>query len=480
MASPVALLNPPTAAPPPVHSAGAERLPVRPVRVRVAAAPVGAWAGRHLPHLLAGVFFALYAALSVRKHRRIESNGFDLGIFEQSVRSYAHGRPPVSDIRGLNLLGDHFSPVVATLAPFYRLFPGPVTLLVAQALLMALSVVPVTRYAAARFGDRTALAVGLGYGLSWGLQQAVAFDFHEIAFAVPLLAFTAVALAEGGHRAAIGWALPLVLVKEDLGLTVAAVGAYLFLRGRRWLGAVVAAVGVGCTALTMLVLLPAANPTGHYEYAGNVTSTLPGADGWPVKLGTLALLLAPTAFVALRSPLLVLTLPTLAWRFAAHNPNYWGTIFHYSAVLMPVVFVAFVHGLELLGATTRTRARRVAVVAGLVFSVVLAGQQPLARLAEPGYWHDDQVTAGRYALLAQIPDGVTVTATNQLAPQLTARCRVRMASPTRPVTTEWVIMDVRRGTWPLSLDQTVETVDALTAAGYRRVDERDGVVLLRR
>ena len=51
------------------------------------------------------------------------------------------------------------------------------------------------------------------------------FDFHEIAFAVPLLAFSLSALVRGRIRAAVAWALPLVFVKEDQGFTVAAIGA---------------------------------------------------------------------------------------------------------------------------------------------------------------------------------------------------------------------------------------------------------------
>lgn len=76
-------------------------------------------ADRALPWALAAVFFALYTALSVRLHQRLLTTGYDLGIFEQAVRSYAHGRAPVSALKGpgFNLLGDHFSPVLASLAP---------------------------------------------------------------------------------------------------------------------------------------------------------------------------------------------------------------------------------------------------------------------------------------------------------------------------------------------------------------------------
>ena len=66
--------------------------------------------------------------------------------------------------------------------------------------------------------------IGAAYGLSWGLQQMIDFDFHEIAFAVPLLACSLSALLRGRTRAAVLWALPLVFVKEDQGFTVAAIG----------------------------------------------------------------------------------------------------------------------------------------------------------------------------------------------------------------------------------------------------------------
>ena len=77
----------------------------------------------------------------------METRSWDLGIFEQVVRAYAHLQAPIADLKGpgTNILGDHFSPVTALLAPFYRLFPTPVTLLVAQAALFALAAVPVTR-----------------------------------------------------------------------------------------------------------------------------------------------------------------------------------------------------------------------------------------------------------------------------------------------------------------------------------------------
>ena len=45
--------------------------------------------------------------------------------------------------------------------------------------------------------------IGAAYGLSWGLAQMIDFDFHEIAFAVPLLACSLSALLRGRTRAAV-------------------------------------------------------------------------------------------------------------------------------------------------------------------------------------------------------------------------------------------------------------------------------------
>ena len=84
-----------------------------------------------VPYALAALFFAIYSAHSLLRHRRMETHAYDLGLFEQVVRAYSNLEAPVSDIRapGFNVLGEHFHPILALLAPIYRVFPGPGTLL---------------------------------------------------------------------------------------------------------------------------------------------------------------------------------------------------------------------------------------------------------------------------------------------------------------------------------------------------------------
>lgn len=437
------------------------------------------------PHLLAALFFTAYAALSVTKHLQLRSTGYDLGIFEQAVRAYAELRTPVSELKGAgyHLLGDHFHPILATLAPLYRLFPTPLTLLTAQAALLAVSVIPVTRLAIRTTTPRLGTAIGIAYGLSWGLQKAVAFDFHEIAFAVPLLAFSLEHLALRQWRPAAAWALPLILVKEDLPLTVAAIGLYILLSGRRrLLGTAVLAYGVLSGLLIVLVVIPAFSPDGHYAYLHTATQATGGNPITrlllpPQKLGTLLALLAPTAFLALRSPLIVLALPTLAWRFWSTTPAYWGLDHHYSAVVMPIIFLAFADALGRLNRTGLvTRAVAVSVAASLLALPFL----PLRDLAGPA-WRPSPWAGAACEVMAAVPDGAEIGAVNYLAPQLTSRAHVyrfpqALDSGTKP---EWLLIsDPARGGMP-GFPWELPRQPEIPSLGYRLVMERSGIQLYR-
>ncbi|WP_433267911.1 DUF2079 domain-containing protein [Actinosynnema sp. CS-041913] len=389
-------------------------------------------------------FLALYTTYSLWRHHAFQSTGYDLGIFEQAVRSYADLRLPTSDLKGRDfpLLGDHFHPIIALLAPFYAVAPRAETLLVAQAFLFAASTIPVTRLAE-RLGPR-GVVVGVAYGFSWGLQNAVAFDFHEICFAVPLLAFAIEALIDEQWRTAVLWAAPLVLVKEDLPVTVAAIGLYLVYRRQYRLGAATVAFGALSFVMILFVLLPPANPTGDYQYWDQLRPS-DSELGLLTRLATLLVLLAPTGFLALRSPLVLLALPTLGWRFASGNPAYWGIGYHYSAVLMPIVFGAFL-------AARPTRVWVCAVVTA-AFTVLLPLRPP-----SPPLWDAAQQAEAR-RILALIPDDATVAASNRVAPQLTGRCEVSLF----PWHTDADYLLVSRPSpgWPVSTDEerrTLETV----------------------
>jgi uncharacterized membrane protein len=467
---------------------------------------------------LAAVFFGLYCCVSIRRYQRMISQGYDLGIFEQAVRAYAHGKAPIVALKGpgYNLLGDHFHPILVLLAPFYRVFPSAVTLLVAQAALMALAVVPLTRWAHEVRGPRTALLVGCAVGASWGIVKAVSDDFHEIAFAVPLLAFAATALGHRRWRAAALWSLPLLLVKEDQGLTLAAIGGYIAWQGGRerravrYWGLGLALTGLVGTAVEVLVLLPAMNQHGAFDYWGQLPGggsggggTTTGAlhallhVGWPpVKWLLLFLLAAPTGFLCLRSPLTLLCLPTLAWRLLSDDPHYWGVSYHYSAVLMPLVFAGMVDALRRrqeaadapgapAAAESRENGTRRALAVGALVTAVTVPLYPLHEVVMPGVWSTSPRVAEAERILARIPDGATVAASNHLSAQLVHRDTVSLVcQPQGPTEThpQWVVADLTDPSVkvPCAIADTKRLLGTYRSLGYRQIVDQDGFVLLQR
>lgn len=440
---------------------------------------------RRFPWSLALALFGLYATVAVNRHRSMQTSGFDLGIFTQAVRAYAEGRSPVAELKspGFPLLGDHFHPILALLAPVYRLWPSPMALLVAQAALLALSAVPLTRLAIALCGRWPGYGLGVAYGLSWGIQGAVGFDFHEIAFAVPLLAFAMERLLTEHLTAAVAWTLPLLLVKEDQALTVAMIGAYVFWRGRRRLGLAVAALAVVWGAAMILLVIPAMNPFGVYEYTH---SAMPTGDSPLTRLFLpsskvelpLALLL-PVGFLALRSPLVVLAVPTVLLRFWSANESYWGTGFHYSAVLMPVVFAAATDGLSRVDRAAVSRA--VAAFAVCFALALTATGLPLRAAVEPEAWRVPAAVFAWRDVLRVIPDGAEVAASNRFAAELAARCRVYLF-PTYPsalIRPEWVVAADPPGRSPIPAVEEIAALGGLPGAGYAEVAAVEGMRVFR-
>jgi uncharacterized membrane protein len=509
---------------------------------RVAARAVAAWARGTdpVPWLTAAAVFGGYFTISLFRYLRLQPTSWDLGIFTEYVKQYADLRAPVVDIRapGLNLLGDHFHPAVAVLAPFFRVFPSPVTLLAAQALLAALSLIPVSRAASELLGRGAGRAIGAAYGLSWGLQQLVNYDFHEIALAVPLLAASLSALVRGRFRAAVWWALPLVFVKEDQGFTVAAIGLVLALRYRRPVaGWLLAAWGLGWSLLAVEVIIPYFNPAHRYPYwsvaAGSGGVTVPGLLGqlvaYPsVKLPTLALILLPTVFLAVRSPLALVAVPGLALRFVATSSVYWTTDWHYNATVMPVVFVAAIDGLAAMrSAQAAALAGGEAALAGaragrggpgsrrlsgrlagrgsrrlsgglaglraawcrhgpammLAVSAALCFQFPVSQLWSPLTYALGAHVAAAQAAMARVPDGTTVATDLDLLAPLAARTDTFWLGNYRvnPVT-EYILFDSDSTDWQPPPANVPAFVARWFSHGlrYRLVYRDDGVYLFRR
>lgn len=447
-----------------------------------------------LPTVIACAVGALYVCYSVAQWRALVAPSWDLGIFTEAAQAYSRFEAPIVPIKGpgYNLLGDHFHPLLALLGPIFRLFPSALTLLVVQDLLIAVSVMPIARFAQRLLGRGGALLVGLAYGLGWGLQGAVAAQFHEVCMAVPLLAFGGVAFVQRRWGACMAWLAPLVLVKEDLGLTVFVAGLVLAWR-RRGEGRsgvlrslAYALFGIIAFVVTVKALLPAMNPAGTWAYsldgaatgAGTPTAGTTAARAIPslwdilttpsVKLVTLLVLLAGAGVVGSASPWFALVLPTLAWRFAGSVEAYYGwDSWHYNAVLVPIAACSLLDVIDQWLAPERAAAetgadsqdeapasspcrwRVAAWVAACVPAVSLAltaSALPLWQL--PTLTEDPRMAAAQGALDA-VPEGVSVETDSTLLARLVPGREVYWVGTTGKMETppEYVVIDARSYAW---------------------------------
>jgi uncharacterized membrane protein len=207
--------------------------------------------------------FVLYAVESILRQQQFKTS-VDITIFQQAIANYASGDAPnvlVKSQEPFNILGDHFSPVLIALAPFYRIWPSVLTLLIAQALLLAIGVHVVTRVGVRRLGG-LGYYLGLSFALSWGVLKVIDFDFHEACFAVAFLALALEALIDDRRGWMLAWCAALLLTKEDTPLYIAGIGlVFAALRQWRWAAGLLAGSAIAFALLTMLVI-------PYFSYSG--------------------------------------------------------------------------------------------------------------------------------------------------------------------------------------------------------------------
>jgi len=451
------------------------------------------------PYLLATVFATLYAVDSVRRYLEFRTESWDLALFTEAVKQYAHLHAPIVDARapGFDLLGEHFHPILALLAPFFAIDPSPITLLVAQALLFAASIVPVTSLARENLGSRSGYVVGAAYGMSFGIVQAVDFDFHELAFAAPLIALALQALLRDQSKLLIVACIGLLCTKEEFGVTVVMpLGIAWLLRDRaNWRRRLpLPAAGLGASVLQILWLIPALNPNhvygfltnagatgsaGNDENAGQLFTDLGG------KLHLLFLLGLVTAFTALLSPLVLLAIPDLLMRFASSNTFYWGTLYHYNSVLMPILFIASIDALARRHYGHHHYRRRFKLIA--VPAIALAALSMQSAYGLPQAFSQQQyapspphIQALRNAI-HEIPAGATVESSiSTLAPLAAKADAFWLGNTSVDPAPEYIVYDTLTAAEPLTPSQMVQLAETWhPLAVYDLISSEDGVDVLR-
>ena len=481
--------------------------------------------------MLVALTAAGYSVFALARYHTFQTGSYDLVIFDQAVRSYAHFQPGISIIKGLHngfgprfsVLGDHWSPILAVLAPLYWVFNGPQTLLVAQAVLFALAIPPLWMFTRRAFGGGQAAVVAawlvsVVYLLSWPIASAVYFNFHEVAFAPVLTAVALERLQAGRLRTALIALGALLLVKEDMGLLVAGIGVYLAVARppvvprQRLVALALIAAGIADTVVATYVLIPAFGGRSDYYWAYTALGSNAGQAAVHlithplsslqllitprVKLLTMLWLFGAFCFLPLFSPITLAVIPLLLERMLGSVfPNWWVTSFQYNAFLVVILVCAAVDGAvrldrSRLAARWRSRpgaqAGPVALGCAAVMCAVAVFLVPhfaFRHALHPSYYQRDARMNAAAAAVAAVPSGVTVEAVNRLGPQLSARDTVLLwdGDGSSPLYPPWVVADVAKREFTFaSRGQQVRRVALLKRSGYRVVFSRDGYLVLHR
>ncbi|HEX8094573.1 DUF2079 domain-containing protein [Jatrophihabitans sp.] len=459
-------------------------------------------AGHWQVSLLTGLLFAVYGGYGLIRHATYLTAGYDLGIFDQAVRNYARFRAPHVPLKGTdyNILADHFHPIIALAAPLYWIWNSPCVLLLLQMALIAASVPVVYSFALRRMPRGGALVVAGAYGLGWAIQAMVDFDFHEVAWGLPILAVAVDALDRRDDRTLLISAGLLLLVREDMGAVLVMIGLLRLAYRPRRTGYLLIGGGIAGYLLVTGLIIPAFAPNGQFAYwtfdalGPDLPHALLTILAHPlhtvrlfftpaIKAETLAYFFLPLALLPLRSRYCLIAVPLLAERFFNSRDHVWTTHFHYNALPWLVLVLAMVDGGARLGVWNRPRLNRV-MLAWLVIVPVYLCTVPtitapaIRRMLTGSAWRMDAHLRDQQAAVRQVPADVCVSVDDRLATHLTSTNRVTLPGIPTP-RTDFVVLDMGQAQVGYPLDSPQQVLADSRAAGFVQVFSQGDLLVLR-
>lgn len=316
--------------------------------------------------LAISIFVIVFSYLSIKRHLTLNSYYYDLGIMNQVVDNTSRGRflemTNQQLGRNANRLAIHFDPILAVFAPFYWIYRDPSVLLIGQALIVAMGAWAVYLIANKVLKKKIiSLVFAIAYLMFFQNQRAVLFDFHAVTLATSFLLF---AFYFNLVKKTIPYFIFLVLAmltKEHVGMVVIMFGLYLFFVKKEKKTAIfTAGLGALFFVMSVYVLIPYFRQQDHF--ALKYFETLGGSPSKVLinvfirpryvfgmifaenSIEYSVRLIAPVIY-AVFSPLsLLIALPEWAINTISINPNMLAYHFHYSSLIIPVLFYSLILG----------------------------------------------------------------------------------------------------------------------------------------
>ncbi|MEG3882433.1 DUF2079 domain-containing protein [Microcoleus sp. herbarium7] len=424
------------------------------------------------------LFSLILFLCSSARHALLESNAFELGIYDQVAYLIGQGQRPFSSFLEIHHMGNHAAWVMYPLGLLYKIYPDVHWLLLVQAVALSLGALPSWSLARqAGLNNRISGAIACIYLLYPLVFNVNLFDFHPEVIALPAL-LAAILAARLNKTLWFCAAILLVLsCKAVLSLTVAAMGLWLLcFDKKRNCGLIALFLGAGWFLIATQAVIPYFNQgrehagIGRYGYLGS--SVLEIAVNLILKpnlvlgrlfsFGTfeyLALLILPVIWWLSPRSLspLIGAVPMLAMNILSDIPAQRDLIHQYSIPILPFLLVAVISS---VAASDRQKGKtifdrlpipsyqlpRVMVIWSLIGFLALA---------KYGYFWTiyldslDTWPATREAIALVNTKGSVLT-TSHIAPHLTHRPAIKLTQAHAPANLaefDWVLLNLRYPGW---------------------------------
>ena len=294
--------------------------------------------------------------ITAARHGLLQSNAYDLGLFDQWAWLIGSGAAPISSMEHVHVMADHGALMLYLAGGAYRILPSIHWLLASQALALSVTAVPIWWLAQqAGLGTRQCWLACVLWWLQPVVFNAALFDFHPETWVMP--AFALALWAERKGRPQIWFALLLLMLgcRDGLLLIIAGMAIDLACR-RRWRWSL-AAWGLSIGWLLMLsrwlypLLRDGEGPKAAsrmFNHLNGELLTVLSALDWAGGAEYLLLLCLPCIALWRRASLstLLIGLPLVLVNLLSSSASYRTLVHHYSLPVALVAVVACIDGLQ--------------------------------------------------------------------------------------------------------------------------------------
>jgi len=388
------------------------------------------------------IYVSCFSVISFLKFNSFAYGDYDLAYFDQIVWNICHGSL-YSSILGMVFLGVHVQTIWFVIAPIYFVLPHPMTLLILQSLALGVAAYPLYLLTKQILGHKWGLLVSFMYLVYPAVGYINIFELHSTAF-LPFFMFSMIYFFHKKRFTLFMFFLFLaVFCQENIALAALSMGFYAACkrRGLKWVLVPVFAVGIYFFVCLKIVMPYFNNDTiqfsALYNHLGNspfqiianiCKHPLLTAQFMivPHKSIYLMKLFGPLSFISLFSPLwLLAAFPLFAQHLLSSRVTQVMINFHYTAEVIPFIFVAFVFGIKNFLRFKLINQYRFyfgifLLLVLLLFTYVLGPHFRLPGMATSDFRKNDSDRL-KEAFLKKIPPAAPVVATFEFLSRLTHR-----------------------------------------------------------